>query len=123
MEGFTMLRKLALIIIVLASQSAYAFSGSFTAKVTQSSKHEKATDTFGILLSQPIALGLGWWSWNGFGATFQNDQNPTRWMSTTQGLDLNIKKMCFGVTAKFKYDDSTNESDAEYGVRMSVDLW
>jgi hypothetical protein len=123
MEGFFMFRKLVLVSAVLVSQSAMAFSGSFTANVSNDAKNGKAKDSFGLVLSQPIMFGLGYWSWSGLGATYQLDKDPIRWMSTTQGLDWSFKRMRIGATAKFQYDEPIKEVSSEYGVRVSVKLW
>jgi len=118
-----MLCKVALASVILASQSAYAFSGNFTATVSQDAKHQKSKNSFGIVLSQPIIFGLGYWSWSGLGATYELNKGATQWASTTQGIDWNFKRMRFGATAKFQYDEPIKETSAEYGVRVNVKLW
>jgi hypothetical protein len=123
MEGFFMLRKLALASVILASQSAYAFSGNFTATVSQDAKHQKSKDSFGIVLSQPIMFGLGYWSWSGVGATYELNKDAARWAQTTQGIDWSFKRMRIGATAKFQYDEPIKETATEYGVRVNVKLW
>ena len=118
-----MLCKLAIVSAVLVSQTAMAFSGSFTANVSNDAKNGKAKDSFGLVLSQPIIFGLGYWSWSGLGATYELNKGATRWASTTQGIDWNFKRMRFGATAKFQYDEPIKETSAEYGVRVNVKLW
>jgi hypothetical protein len=118
-----MLRTSLVIASLTVASVASAFSGSFTANVAHDAKHQKSKDSFGIVLSQPIMFGLGYWSWSGLGATYELNKDVARWAQTTQGIDWNFKRMRIGATAKFQYDEPIKETSAEYGVRVSVKMW
>lgn len=104
------------------STQALGFNGVLTASMSDNSKKQEGKTSFGLVMSQPLVFGLGWWSWSGFGTTFQ-PETSNHWMSTTQGLDLTFNKYKVGATAKFEYDPQSKDATAEYGIRLNVKLW
>lgn len=117
-----MLRTSLVIASFAVVSIASAFSGSFTAQVTQDTKNHKSKDSFGLFMEQPLFLGLSWWSWNGIGATYQLN-NADHWARTIQGLDFTAKRVTIGGVAKFQYNGNENEITPEYSMRVSVQVW
>jgi hypothetical protein len=116
--------KIGLSVLALfVSAQALAFGANFTAAASNDAKAGKSKDSIGIVMYQPLIKGLGWWSWNGIGATYEDNQKAARWVQTTQGIDLAVKRIRIGATAKFQYDEPTKDVSSEYGVRVSVKIW
>jgi hypothetical protein len=117
-----MLRTSFVLASLTVASVASAFSGSFTAHVTQDTKHNKSKDSFGLFMDQPLFFGLSWWSWSGIGAIYQLD-SVSHWARTTQGIDFTTSRMNLGGTAKFQYNSSENKITPEYGMHISVKMW
>jgi hypothetical protein len=118
-----MLRSSVVITSLVLSSVASAFSGNFTANVNQDVKNEKTKEAIGLAVSHGFGHGFGWWSWTGMGTSYKDNKELDKWYQTNQGIDLTIKRIRIGGTAKFEYNENIKEVLPEYGMRINVKLW
>lgn len=113
---------IAFVSLFLASQ-AMAFTGSFTSGVSHNEIQGKTGYNLGLVMSQPLFMGLSWWSWTGAGMIQEVSKDPERWAQTMHGLDFTIGRITLTGTAKGLFDVEQKEFSSEYGARIKVKLW
>jgi hypothetical protein len=117
------MKRILLISALFLSSQAQAFSGSLGVSASDNQNQGKVRQSIGLTMSQPLFMGLAWWSWSGLGQTLEKDKEASQWVQTIQGLDWSFSKFKVGATAKFQAENDFEEKSAEYGVRFSVKLW
>jgi len=113
--------KFLVLLAGFLATSAFALEGSINAGSGYNFLHENTYVKGGLSLSQPIGLGLGWWSWYGVGMTAED----TKWASMSQAVDWSFKN----VTTSFVYTVSKDPElfsdknvDFEHNVGMNVKI-
>ena len=118
-----MIRSVITGICLLVASQAQAFSGSFTSGLAHNEIQDKTSYNLGLVMSQPLFLGLAWWSWTGAGMVQELDKDPERWAQSLHGLDFTIGRITLTGTAKALVDIEAKELSSEYGARIKVKLW